>query len=135
MPRKMQEVVLVGQKGSKLPVTSGLLVEDTSDSVVVQATEKTGRGRGTKTVVRTYTIQKSAVAYYYAETVADGEVADAPAADAAPKKRGRPAKAKVEGDATPKKRGRPPKAKAAAEEATESPKGGSKSGSLFDDTF
>jgi len=52
-PKKQAKVVnFVGHRGAKLPVTEGLLVDQTSTDFIVQAVVKTGRGRGVKTFLR-----------------------------------------------------------------------------------
>jgi hypothetical protein len=117
MARKAQaqQVTLIGARGAKLPVSECTLVSIDSENFTVQTMEKSGRGRGVRTVTRTYVIPKSLVQYYYTEEEADGSTADAVQAAPAPRKSpGRPRKEKAAADATedaaPKKRrGRPKK--------------------------
>jgi len=115
-------VTLVPQKGVKLPVSECVLSKETPDEYLVQATTKTGRGRGTKHVLRTFRIPKKEVLYLYKDEEISAEdaanfptngvsaVAAAPAAAAPPKKKGgRPKKEKVATTEAPKRRGRPKK--------------------------
>ncbi len=138
MPRKKQQtmVTLVGVRGAKLPVETGVLIDVTDNDFVLQGAVKVGRGRGQKTMLRTYTLPKHLVAYHYSEVEIDAEdapvapvaasapVARAPKEKAAKKKkpaarRGRPPKDKGAEDPKPaaKKRGRPKKAAAAKKPA------------------
>jgi hypothetical protein len=125
----MSTIVIVPKKGVKLPVGECEMVKETADAYVVKVVAKSGRGRGVKTMLRQYVIQKSDVSHLYQEheitadeaakyPLANGVKASAKvASEDAPVKRspGRPKKAAVEGTvaAAPKKRGRPKKDAAA----------------------
>ena len=109
-------VTLVGLRGVKLPVETGMLLEERADHYVIQSVEKVGHGRGQKMMLRTYVLPKELVQYYYSEDEIVGEEATAlaaqvPSAKKVPAKRGRKPKVVVEGEApaAPKKRGRKPK--------------------------
>ena len=125
MPKTQKEVKLVGIKGVPLPTTTGKLVSETADSLVIESTESVGRGRGAKIVTRQYVVPRCSLAYYYSEVLVDGDSSDVPAVEA---KRARLKKVVEEGEAAePKKRGRPKKVVEEGEAAEPKKRGDRKS--------
>jgi len=119
MPRKKKvtpAVTLVGVRGAKLPIETGILVDETNDDFVMEGAVKVGRGRGQKTMLRTYWIPKSSVQYRYTEVEIDA--ADAPLEPVAASAPG-VSKAPAKKDAPKKATTRKPRAKKAAAAAAE----------------